>query len=148
MKRFSMVMMAGLLLGALASLGLAQAEEKTQQPPAPRIAVKGLDPVDFVAGKAVPGNKSLFVDHNHLRYVFANEKNKATFSKDPARYSIQGDGSCPVIPEAPADPDLVTIYKGRIYSFASLGCMARFSQDPEKFLSKWPGNPDKQKKAG
>ena len=149
MKRFSKVLMVGLmLLGAVGSREAAQAQQKSTQPATPRTALKGLDPIEFVAGKAVQGKTSLFADYKHFRYVFADQKNKALFSKDPERYGIQGDGTCPVVPKAKVDPDLVMLYKGRIYAFATLPCMGLFGKDPEKYLTKWPGSPTHQKKNG
>jgi YHS domain-containing protein len=146
MKRISMTLIVGLILmGVYGSSGLASAGPAAGKPESPRVAIKALDPIEFVAGKAVPGNKSLFVDYNHLRYLFVNQKNREQFNKDPKRYAIQGDGTCPVIPEAKADPDLATVYQGRIYTFATIPCMALFEKNPGKYLAKWPGNPDNQK---
>lgn len=148
MKRISMVSIIGLMLiGGYGSRGLANAGPASGKPEPPRVALKALDPIEFVAGKAVPGNKSLFVDYNHLRYLFANQKNRAQFNQDPKRYAIQGDGTCPVVPNAKADPDLAMVYKGRIYAFATIPCMAMFEKDPGKYLAKWRGNPDNQKQS-
>jgi YHS domain-containing protein len=135
-----MVSMIGLMLLSIfmsRNLGAAVAPART--------ALKGLDPVEFVAGKAVQGKPSLSADHGKFRYIFANEKNRATFSKNPDRYSIQGDGTCPVAPTEQVDPGLVTVYKEKIYAFATLPCIGRFMKDPEKYLAKWQGNPDKKK---
>jgi len=140
MKRTSMVSMLGLML-----LGIFMSGSLSAAAAPPRAALKGLDPVEFVAGKAVHGKPSLTADHGKFRYIFANEKNKAAFSKDPDRYSIQGDGTCPVAPTQQVDPELVMVYKEKIYAFATLPCIGRFMKDPEKFLAAWPGNPDKKK---
>jgi len=146
MKRASTSMMIGLILLSLCgSAGRINAAEKPAPPDAPRIALKGLDPIEFIAGKAVQGNKKISSDYRKFKYTFANEKNKALFGKDPARYAIQGDGSCPVAPKFQVDPDLVMVYKGKIYGFATVACMGMFGKDPEKYLAKWPGNPDKKK---
>ena len=149
MKQVSMVLMIGLmLLGAAGRGDLARAQEKAKASTPPRAALKGLDPVEFVAGKAVQGKPTISADYHQFRYVFANQQNKALFSKDPERYGIQGDGTCPVAPKFKVDPDLVMLYKGRIYAFATLPCMGLFGKDPEKYLTKWPGSPTHQKKNG
>lgn len=146
MKRFLMALMVGLtLLGAARSREAAQAQQTADKPATPKTALTGLDPIEFLAGKAVPGSKDISVDFNHFRYVFANQENKALFTKEPTRYGIQGDGTCPVVPTAKVDPGIVTIYKGRIYAFATLPCMGLFGKDPAKYLAKWPGNPDRKK---
>lgn len=149
MKRFSMILIAGLLLlGSAGNVELARSAETPKQPAGPRTALRGLDPIEFLAGKAVQGNKDISFEHNNLKYLFANEANRTKFRKDPLRYGIQGDGTCPVVPQVHASPNLALVYKERIYSFASLDCMSNFSKDPEKYLKSWPGNPDKAKPHG
>ena len=141
-------MLGLMLVGAAANGYAAPAPLKTTRAAAPRLALTGLDPIEFLAGKAVKGKPSIAFDHRGFRYVFANEKDRELFTKDPDRYAIQGDGTCPVVPGANADPGIVTLYKGRIYAFASLPCLGKFTKDPEKYLAKWSGNPDVKKKTG
>ncbi len=147
MKRISLALLASLML--LSShvgrdtAGAEAAPAKKADPP--RIAVRALDPIEFLGGSEVPGKKEIYFDYHELRYLFANQKNRDLFRKDPSRYAIQGDGTCPVVPKEPANPDYVMVYKERIYSFASVGCMLPFSEDPEKFLARWPRT--KQKKS-
>jgi YHS domain-containing protein len=139
MKRISMALLAGLMLLAMSgNTLLAGAQAKPSKPAPPRIAVRALDPIEFIAGREMPGDKNIFFDHNKLRYLFANQKNRALFSKDPGRYGIQGDGTCPVVPKEQANPDYVMVYKERIYAFASIGCMVPFGENPEKYLARWP----------
>jgi YHS domain-containing protein len=140
MRRASMLLTVGLTL-----LSLYGSAERVGAAAVPKTALKGLDPIEFVAGKAVSGNKKITADYGKFRYVFTNEKNRTLFSKDPARYAIQGDGTCPVAPEYQVDPDLVMLHKGKIYAFATVPCMGMFGKNPEKYLAKWPGNPDKKK---
>lgn len=137
----SMAVLAGLLLLALG------AEAAPAKPAAPPTALRALDPVALIGGQEVKGDASIYFDYNKFRYVFANQKNRTLFSKEPARYAIQGDGTCPVAPKFQVNPNLFTVYKGKLYAFASVGCMVPFGEDPEKFLAKWPGNPDKKKSA-
>jgi YHS domain-containing protein len=149
MRSFLRISLVGLMvLGAAAALDLAHAQQKPAPAKGPKVALTGLDPIEFVAGKAVKGKKSIALDHNGFRYNFASQKNRDLFTKDPDRYGIQGDGTCPVVPKAKVDPGIVTLYKGKIYAFATLPCVGRFGKDPEKYLAAWPGNPDHKKNHG
>lgn len=149
MKRFLSISLASLMvLGVVASVGAAVPQQEWKKPKGPQPALTGLDPVDFVAGKAVKGNKSILVDYKDFRYFFADQSHRELFNKDPDRYSIQGDGTCPVATKAHLDPNIVTLYKGKIYGFATLTCVGLFTKDPEKYLAAWAGNPDKKKSKG
>ncbi len=148
MKRVSKLLLVGLiLLGFYGGLRLPNLEAAAPAKPAPpRVAVRGQDPIEFIAGNSVQGRSDIFYDYKKLRYLFANQKNKSVFSKDPDRYGIQGDGTCPFDPANQADPNIVMLYNGKIYSFATYGCLVPFGENPEKYLAKWPGNPDRKKK--
>jgi YHS domain-containing protein len=117
-----------LLSSALASQAIAQ-----QKPFAD--ALEGLDPVMLVQGKEVQGELNITVTRGQFRYMFANAANKATFEQDPGRYEIQSNGECARM-GAPVygNPDLFTVYQGRIYIFGSGECKKRFDAGPEKYL--------------
>lgn len=147
MKREALVV--GLVLLGMAGSGLLPGlEAAPAKPRPPRVAVRGLDPIAFIGGDSIRGRSDLFHDHKQLRYLFANEKNRSAFKKEPDRYAIQGDGTCPFDPASPADPNIVMLYKGKIYAFASVGCLVPFGENPERYLARWPGNPDRKKKNG
>jgi putative intracellular protease/amidase/YHS domain-containing protein len=110
-------------------------------PPDKPVAVKGLDPVLLTEGKEVKGQAELSVTREGFRYLFADAANKGKFEKDPARYEIQFHGHCAMMPEAAAQPDLFTVYKGRIYAFGSEGCQAAFREEPEKYVQQQPPKP-------
>ncbi|HVQ40125.1 MAG TPA: hypothetical protein VMS31_21475, partial [Pyrinomonadaceae bacterium] len=60
---------------------------------------------------------------------------KATFEKDPTRYEIQLGGTCARMgPAVTGNPDLFTVYQGRIYIFGSGDCKTRFEAAPAKYL--------------
>jgi putative intracellular protease/amidase/YHS domain-containing protein len=106
------------------------------EPEAPRadpVALKGLDPVLLIEGKEVKGQADRSVTRDGFRYLFADAINKSKFEKDPQRYAIQFHGHCAMMPSAPAQPDIFTVYKGRIYAFGSEGCQAAFREEPEKY---------------
>jgi YHS domain-containing protein len=98
-------------------------------------ALEGLDPVMLVQGKEVQGNLKIAITRGQFQYFFANEEDKATFEKEPARYEIQLGGMCARM-GAPVsgNPDLYTVHQGRIYIFGSGECKKRFEAAPEKYL--------------
>jgi putative intracellular protease/amidase/YHS domain-containing protein len=98
------------------------------------VALRGLDPVMLIDGKEVKGQADLSATRDGLRYLFANAANKAKFDKDPERYAIQFHGHCAMMPSAPVQPDLFTVYKGRIYGFGSESCQEAFGQQPEHYV--------------
>jgi putative intracellular protease/amidase/YHS domain-containing protein len=98
------------------------------------VALTGFDPVLLVEGKEAKGRPEISASREGFRYLFANAANKAKFEKDPRRYEIQFHGQCARMPGAPADPDLFTVYKGRIYAFGSEDCRDTFLQQPEQFV--------------
>jgi len=124
------VVFSGLFLLSVAGFVFAQSPAQGVVP-----VLEGLDPVLLVQGKEVQGNLKITVTRGNFQYLFANEENKAVFVKDPARYEIQLDGACARM-GAPVsgNPDLHTVYQGRIYIFGTDECKTRFEAAPESFL--------------
>jgi putative intracellular protease/amidase/YHS domain-containing protein len=114
---------------AIALPRVAGREDKASEP----VVLKSFDPVLLVEGKESKGVDEFSVNRDGLRYVFVSAANKAKFEKDPGRYAIQYKGHCAMMHEANVDPELFTVYKGRIYGFGSEDCRDQFRQDPEKF---------------
>jgi putative intracellular protease/amidase/YHS domain-containing protein len=102
--------------------------------PADPVALKSLDPVLLVEGKESKGKAEFSATRDGFRYFFVNAANKAAFEKDPQRFSIQCRGHCAMMTDAPARPDLFTVYKGRIYAFGSEGCRDAFLARPDEFV--------------
>ena len=109
----------------VASLAIAQLEH------APALA--GLDPVELVAGKEVEGSERISETYEGYRYVFASKRNHKKFRKDPEQYRIQNQ-TCLVEPGAPARSELFSVYKKRIYIFATEQCVRTFEADPEAYV--------------
>jgi putative intracellular protease/amidase/YHS domain-containing protein len=107
----------------------ADADEARAKP-----ALKGFDPVLLTEGKEVKGRDEIGVTREGFRYVFVDAANKAKFEKDPQRYEIQFHGKCAMMPSAPAQPDLFTVYKGKIYVFGSEDCRVAFQASPELYV--------------
>ncbi|MCI0391285.1 MAG: hypothetical protein MOB07_21295 [Acidobacteria bacterium] len=125
-----MSFLCALLLMSAVFVGQAAAQQRP-----PQDALEGLDPVMLVQGKEVQGEMNITVTRGQFRYMFASAANKAIFEQDPARYEIQLNGECARM-GAPVygNPDLFTVYQGRIYIFGSGGCKKRFDAAPENYL--------------
>lgn len=98
-----------------------------------RLALGGLDPVELTAGSDEMGKAEIIAVRNNLRYQFVSEPNRRAFAENPERFSVQND-TCPVVPGAPARPDLFAVHEGKIYIFASENCIREFQESPETFL--------------
>jgi YHS domain-containing protein len=139
MKKIGFVIALLIVAGLIGYGSMREVKGKiVSQDPQPQkteavVPLTGLDPVMLVQGKELKGKAEFSVTRGQFNYWFANTENKATFEKDPARYEIQGDGSCAVVPDAKADPDRYIVYKGRIYIFATSDCVEEFKASPDSF---------------
>lgn len=125
------VLFGALVLLSIGALAFAQPSAQQVLP-----VLEGLDPVLLVQGKEVQGNLKITITRGQFQYFFANAENKAAFEKDPARYEIQLDGACARMgPPVYGNPDLYSVYQGRIYIFGSGGCKKAFDATPEKYLA-------------
>jgi len=120
-----------------AAAAVPQAEEDADAPaesaaPA-RLALKGLDPVHLGEGREELGKPEIVEAWEGWLYQFVSEPSRARFMEDPERYSVQND-SCLVVPGAPNNPELWAVEDGRIYLFATPGCVQQFEADPQSFL--------------
>src|SRR6185369_7023907 len=101
--------------------------------------LEGLDPVMLVQGKEVQGDVKITAARGQFQYMFASLENKTTFEKDPQRYEIQLEGSCARMgPGVGGNPDLYSVFRGRIYIFGSAECLKMFNAAPEKFIEPEP----------
>src|SRR5678816_1022941 len=119
------------------SAGSAAFSQSTAQDLVP--ALEGLDPVMLVQGKEVQGNLKIAATRGQFQYMFATLENKTAFEKDPQRYEIQLEGACARMgPGVGGNPDLYTVFRGRIYIFGSADCLKMFNAAPEKFIEPEP----------
>ena len=101
----------------------------------PAEALDGLDPVLLVQGKEVQGKSALKAIHGDFEYLFSSPETKATFEREPDRYSIQLGGMCARMGKsAGGNPSDYLVHDGRIYIFGSDGCHKKFAEAPEKYL--------------
>lgn len=120
------------LLAALAA-GSPQA-----QPPSPKEALDGIDPVVLLTtGKELTGKADLKVVRNQFVYLFTTPETRAAFEKSPAKYEIQLSGACARmgggVTGNPAD---YAVVDGKIYIFGSDDCHKKFVAAPARFLPK------------
>ena len=97
------------------------------------LALGGLDPVHLVAGREELGKPEIVVEHAGFRYQFVSEPSRARFAQEPERFGIQNE-TCPVVPGAPIDGRLWAVHEGKVFAFASQGCVEQFRADPAAFL--------------
>ena len=100
------------------------------------LALRGLDPLELVAGNEVEGDPALTYDRNGFRYAFVSEENREEFHEEGGRYEIQLGGACgrmgPL--SGTGDPDNFLVHDGKIYVFASDACRESFKKDPAKHV--------------
>jgi len=116
----------------------------------PAEALDGLDPVLLVQGKEVQGKSALKAIHGDFEYLFSSPETKATFEREPDRYSIQLGGMCARMGKsAGGNPSDYLVHDGRIYIFGSDGCHKKFAEAPEKYLPRpaapFPSSPTAKK---
>jgi len=99
------------------------------------VAIKGYDPVAyFEPGQPTKGTPSISYDFDGSRYLFASEKNREIFAKNPDRYTPQFNGLCAAgladgrIVEP--DPTAFVVRDGKLYLFQEQRGVERVKADP------------------
>lgn len=87
-------------------------------------------------GKEVQGSQTYASMRNGYTYWFANAANQAAFERDPEKYEIQLGGACARMGLLSGEGrcDIHTVYRGKLYLFASPQCRDGFLKGPEKLL--------------
>ena len=107
-------------LAMLVSASIVAAQDR-----APRVVLKGHDPVAyFTEGKPVKGDPRISFDWDEGRYYFASTRNRDMFSADPERYAPQFGGYCTGsmsrgVRGNEANPQSWVIADGRLYVFGA-----------------------------
>jgi hypothetical protein len=126
---------AALLLGTAGAGGPVWAQVSGQAD-APRLALKGYDPVAyFTEGRPMPGNEEFEYLWDEVRYRFASAKHMSMFRGDPDRYAPQYAGSCAMGmskgKKVEPNPENWLISDGRLFVFKPSDGPARFQADPQ-----------------
>ena len=104
-------------------------------------AIRGYDPVAyFTDGQPVKGRGDITLEHAGGIYHFANEKSRALFEADPARYAPQYGGYCAYAMArgfvVSTDPNAWHIHNDKLYLNYSLGVRDRWLPKKEEFIIK------------
>ncbi|MCG3127495.1 MAG: hypothetical protein CHACPFDD_02355 [Phycisphaerae bacterium] len=117
------------ILVAVALMSMASAAAQT-------LGTLDVDSVELVAGREVAGQPEIAHVHGGYRYLFASRENLATFQRQPEKFEIQLGGACARMGALSGlgSTGIRTVFKDRIYIFASEACKKGFLSGPEKLL--------------
>ncbi len=93
-----------------------------------------VDPVALLAGAELPGKPELTIERNGYTYQFATPENKARFEAHSIPFEVADGGACGSMGplSGKGDARRYLVHDGRIYLFASDGCLATFIKDPAR----------------
>ena len=120
------VLQAFLFLGFASLVTVAQAQDLP-------IALNGFDPVLLTEGVETEGSAELTGQDERYTYRFVSEENQQKFLENKAQYKIQNE-FCPVAPGIPGSSSLYAVHDGKIYMFATPGCIEAFRADPDSYI--------------
>ena len=107
---------------------------------APKVvtALKGLDPVELVAGKEVAGKVDIAATRGRYRYLFATPENKAAFEKNPEAFAVQYGGSCARMGplSGSCNTERFVVHDKRVYVFSSDSCRKGFLLAPDLHIDR------------
>ncbi|MGE0230502.1 MAG: YHS domain-containing (seleno)protein [Flavobacteriaceae bacterium] len=110
-------------------------------------AINGFDPVSFFVGPdGRQGRSGLEVQYGGAYWRFANEGNLAAFNENPAVFTPAFGGYGVVAMSrgvaSAGNPELFSIFEGRLYFFISEGNRQVFLRDPHGVIAEaarqWP----------
>ncbi len=104
-------------------------------------AISGYDAVAyFTQGKPVTGSAEFTFDYMYATWKFSSQEHLDMFTWDPTAYAPQYGGYCAYAvangDTASAEPDLWTIYEGKLYLNYSPKINARWSEDIPGYIEK------------
>jgi len=111
------------------------------------LAIKGFDAVAyFTEGRAVEGSREFSTVHQGAEWRFSGQAHLAMFLADPEAYAPQYGGYCAYAvaqgDTASAEPDLWTIYAGKLYLNYNRRINQTWTQNMEQFIRQadqnWP----------
>jgi len=101
-------------------------------------ALNGQDPVVLSKGKHEKGDQEFRADYDGYTYLFLSQRNRSTFKDSPEKFAGQDHGNCPVAKvmmhrEMKGQPEIFSVYQGKIYLFANQDAKKAFDASPSKF---------------
>ncbi|MEW6658828.1 MAG: YHS domain-containing (seleno)protein [Thermodesulfobacteriota bacterium] len=144
-------MLVPLILAILAALCLSAAAQKYPPPTTSggsgeallnldnTVAVHGYDPTAyFTANRALKGNKGIHERLGSATYYFRSRGSRYEFLSDAPKYQPQFGGYCAASMSLgrleDIDPQVFTIYSGKLYLFRDEEAKARFLANPERTI--------------
>lgn len=126
--------LAPALAHALLVLAAPRAGHAQAAGSAPRLALKGYDPVAyFTANAPTAGRPEFELLHDGVLYRFASAQNRDLFKADPDRYMPQFGGACANNmangQRRESDPKVWLIADGKLYVFAGAAGAENFRKD-------------------
>jgi YHS domain-containing protein len=108
---------------------------------APRVALKGYDPVSyFTDGKPEKGSQDFTFAFDDTTYWFKSAEHRDKFAADPEKYAPQFDGYCAMQLsrgiKTEADPEVWTITDGKLYLFSKKFAIPKFAEAPAAIAAK------------
>ncbi len=104
------------------------------------VELQGYCPVAYhKMGKAVMGNPEFRAEYNGKTFFFVKAKARDVFLKHPQKFLPALDGKCIVCKvkmhkDVPGNPTIFSVYKGKVYLFASEEQKRAFDENPERFV--------------
>jgi YHS domain-containing protein len=124
----------------LIAVGVLLAMTASSNAEAPKVvtALKGLDPVELVAGNEVMGREDISGTRGRYRYRFSTQANKTAFEKDPDAFAIQYGGACARMGplSGSCSTERFVVHDKRIYVFSSDSCRKNFLLAPELHIER------------
>ncbi len=131
----------------LTTIGLTTAALAQQRPPTTSggsgmallnlkdtVALHGYDPVSYFEGEPTPGSRRVLERVGGATYYFSSWGNRYTFLGDAPKYQPQFGGYCATSMAIglaeDINPEVFTIYNGKLYLFKDDAARARFLSDP------------------
>jgi len=128
-------------VGAAVAVAVGGRAAAQMSHPAPRVALKGYDPVSyFTDGKPEQGSKDFTFAYDDTTYWFKSADHRDKFAADPEHYAPQFDGFCAVQlsrgRKVEADPEAWTITNGKLYVFSGKPGVPKFKEHPAEIVAK------------
>jgi YHS domain-containing protein len=125
----------------VAVCGGTQAQQHGGVNSAPRVALKGYDPVSyFISGKPEKGSAEFTYAFDDTTYWFKSAEHRDKFAADPEHYAPQFDAYCAVQlsrgRKVEADPEAWTITNGKLYVFSGKAGVPIFKEHPVDIAQK------------
>lgn len=101
------------------------------------LVLTGLDPVELIAGRQVPGREEFSTDYLRHHYRFSSAANREAFLTNTIKYAVQNGGACGKMGAmtGKGSPDRFAVVQGRIYLFASDGCRDGVVGNPAPYFA-------------